>query len=209
MGHLARQCNPKSRCHGCGGYHHGSICSDQKAASSDTRPKETRQNLLTMTNLSTGMNPIAVPFKSSTPIKPTTPTVLWTGGSQAILLQTARANVFSPVALKRSCQVQIVFYSGNQHSYVREQIPQKLALTTEVERPLTIMTFGSTREQSRMCSLVRLGLATRDGTPKHLMLFTVQRFASQSAANPFQFAAATLIIQLELILQILQTVVGV
>ena len=43
-GHLARQCNSKSRCHGCGGHHHGSICSGQKAASSDTMPKEARQN---------------------------------------------------------------------------------------------------------------------------------------------------------------------
>ena len=62
-GQLARQCNSRSRCHSCGGHHHGSICSGQKAASSDTRPKETRRNLPTTTNLSTGMNPTAVPFK--------------------------------------------------------------------------------------------------------------------------------------------------
>lgn len=183
-GHLARQCKSKSRCHDCGGHHHSSICSGQKAASSETRVKETRQNLPTVTNLSAGMNPTAVPFKSSTSIEPTTPTVLWTGGSQAILLQTARAKAFNPGVLKRYCQVRVVFDSGSQRSYVREKIAQRLALTTEAERPLTIMTFGSTREQSRICRLVRLGLATRDGTPKHLMLFTVPTICEPITSQP-------------------------
>ena len=94
---------------------------------------------------------------------------LWTGGSQVILLQTARTNVFNAV--------RIIFDSGTQHSYmyVREQIAVRLSLTTEAKRPLTIITFGSTRKQGHICGLVRLGLATRDGTTKHLMLFTVPK----------------------------------
>ena len=60
-------------------------------------PKKTKWNLPTMTNLSTGMNPTTVPFNSSASAERTTPTALWTGGSQVILLQTARANVFNPV----------------------------------------------------------------------------------------------------------------
>ena len=189
-GHLARQCNSKSRCYSCGGRHHGSICSGQKAASSDTRPKETRRNLPTMINLSTGMNPTAVPFKSSTSIEPPTSTALWTGGSQAILLQTARANVFNPVAPERSCQVRIVFDSGSQRSYVREKIAQRLSLITEAERPLTIMTFGSTREQRHICRLVRLGLTTRDGTLKHLRLFTVPMICEPIACQPISICCS-------------------
>ena len=46
-----------------------------------------------MINLSSGMNPAAVLFK------PSASTALWTGGIQAILLQTAKAITFNPTDL--------------------------------------------------------------------------------------------------------------
>ena len=84
-GHIARQCNSRSRCPHCSGRHHGSICGGQKPALGDDKPKEAGGSTSTMTNLATGMNPAAVPFRT------TTSTALCTSGSQAILLQTAQA----------------------------------------------------------------------------------------------------------------------
>ena len=156
----------------------------------------------TTTNLSTGMNPDAAPFqptvstdsKQSTTTAITKPsatttstpssTSLWTSGNQAILLQTARATAYNPIAPEKSQRVRIVFDSGSQRSYVKEQVAKDLLLTSEDEKSLTIMTFGSKREQTCVCSLVRLELTTKDGTPKQLMLFTVPTICEPIACQP-------------------------
>ena len=214
-GHILRQCSSKSKCPSCSGRHHGSICGGQQSSSNEPKSKpnqESGQALKTITNLSTGMNPEAVPFqpatstaskpsttvtiasKPSTTItskpsitiasKPSTSTSLWTSGNQAILLQTARAIVYNPIAPEKSRQVRIVFDSGSQHSYMKEQVAKNLSLTSEDEKSLTIMTFGSKREQTRVCDLVRLGLTMKDGTSKQLTLFTVPTICEPIACQP-------------------------
>ena len=183
-GHIARQCNSRSRCPHCSGRHHGSICGGQKPALGDDKPKEAGGSTSTMTNLATGMNPAAVPFRT------TTSTALCTSGSQAILLQTAQATVSNPTALEKSCHVRIVFDCGSQRSYVTEQVARRLSLATEGEKSLTIMTFGSKREQTRVCKLVRLGLATKDGTLKPLRLFTVPMICEPIACQPISICCS-------------------
>lgn len=135
------------------------------------------------------MNPDAVPFQPSdssttTVSKLSTSTSLWTSGNQAILLQTARAIVYNPIAPEKSRRVRIVFDSGSQRSYLREQVAEGLALTSEDEKSLTIMTFGSKREQTRVCNLVRLGLITKDETSKQLTLFTIPTICEPIAGQP-------------------------
>ena len=135
------------------------------------------------------MNPAATPFEPPASTASTS-TTLWTGGSQAILLQTARAISFNPTVPETSRCVRIVFDSGSQCSYVTEQVANGLSLATEGERSLTIMTFGSTREQTRVCNLVRLGLALKDGTPKQLMLFTVPTICEPIACQPISICCS-------------------
>ena len=112
-------------------------------------------------------NPAAAPFQ------PSTSTALWADGRNVILLQTAQKTAFNLASPERSCNVRIVFDSGSQRSYVTEQVARRLLLATEGEKSLTIMTFGSTKEQARVCKSVRLGVALKDGTMKQLTLFAV------------------------------------
>ena len=181
-GHILRQCTSKFECPNCGGRHHRSICYGQQPPSNEsesTPNQESGQPVKTMTNLSTGMNPAAQHFQPCTATattnasKPSTSTSLWTSGNQAILLQTAIAIAYNPTAPEKSRRVRIVFDSGSQRSYMREQVAKDLSLTSEDEKSLTIITFGSKREQTRVCNLVRLGLTTKDEISKQLMLFTV------------------------------------
>ena len=130
---------------------------------------------------STGMNPTA------TTLQPSASTTLWTGGSQAILLQTAQATGFNPTSPDKSCRARIVFDCGSQRSYVAERVPRSISLATEGEKSLTVMTFGSNRQQPRVCELVRLGPASKDGTTKHLTLFAIPMICEPIAYQPISF----------------------
>ena len=61
-----------------------------------------------------------------------------------------------PTSFDKFCCVQIVFDCGSQHSYVTKRVARSLSLATEGEKSLTIMTFRSSRQQTRVCKLVRL-----------------------------------------------------
>ena len=153
-GHVIRQCTSKIRCSHCQGRHHGSICTGQKPASpapKESRPQHTGGSTPTTTNLTTGMNPAAVPFQ------PSTSTALWSSGSAAVLLQTAQTTVFNPTNPGRSCRVRIVLDSGSQRSYVTQHVARCLSLANEGEQSLTIMTFGSSEEKTSVCKFVNLG----------------------------------------------------
>ena len=134
-----------------------------------------------MTNLATGMN------RTTTTFQPSTSTTLWTGGSQAILLQTTQATGFNPISPDMVHRVRIVFDCGSQCSYVMEQVAKSLSLATEGEKSLTFMTFGSSRKQTRVCELVRLGLASKDATTKQLTLFAVPMICEPIACQPISF----------------------
>ena len=49
------------------------------------------------------------------------------------------------------------------------------------------MTFGSSRQQPHVCELVRMGLASKDGTTKHLMLFAVPMICEPVSCQPISF----------------------
>ena len=179
-GHVVRQCTSRGRCSHCRGRHHGSICGNQKPAEGEAKPPDSREGAPVKTN-SSGTNPAAAPFK------PDTSTTLWTNSSQAVLLQTAKAAGFNPANPKRSGHVRVVFDTGSQRSYVTEHVARNLSLVEEGEQPLTILTFGSNREQTRVCKFVTMGLASRDGMTKQLRLFVVPTICEPIACQPISF----------------------
>ena len=65
-----------------------------------------------------------------------------------------------------------------------KHVAKGLSLTSEDKKSLTIMTFGSKREQNCVCDLVKLGLTTKDGTSKQLTLFTVPIICEPIACQP-------------------------
>lgn len=179
-GHVVRQCTSRGRCPHCRGRHHGSICSGQKPTSENPKPPDTGGSVPTRT-APPGTNPAATPFK------PATSTALWTSSSQAVLLQTAQATAFNPDSPGTSCRVRIVFDCGSQRSYVTEQVARDLSLSAEGEQPLMILTFGSNQEQTRVCKLVNVGLASKDGSMKRLKLFAVPMICEPIICQPISF----------------------
>lgn len=102
-------------------------------------------------------------WSAAPPFQPPTSTALWTSGSQAVLLQTARALVYNPDEPQRFKHIRIVLDSGSQRSYVTEQLKMDLGLKQKGEQSMSIMTFGSRDESSRVCEVVNVGMEVRGG----------------------------------------------
>ena len=180
-GHIGRQCTSKGRCPHCHGRHHCSICSNPEPTSKDHEPKDTGKSESTTANLATNMNPAATPFQ------PSTSTALWTNSNRTVLLQTAQAIVFNLANPRKSRRVRIVFDCGSQRSYVTDHVARSLSLVPEGEQSLSIMTFGSTKEQTQVCSVVRLGLTSKDKVTIPLTLFAVPLICEPVTSRPISF----------------------
>lgn len=68
--------------------------------------------------------------------------------------KTARALVFNPDDPQHSKRVCIVLDSGSQRSYITEQLKSELNLIAQGEQSMSIMTFGSSEENARVCDVV-------------------------------------------------------
>ena len=169
-GHISRQCRSNARCTRCHGRHHSSICSTESA---QTKTKLMTSNSAkeqsTSTTLPAGMNPTAPVFKPPG----STSTTLWTSTNQAILLQTAQAVVFNPDDRQRSKRVRIILDNGSQRSYISKQLKTELSLQSKGEQSMSIMTFGSRADDSRVCEVVNVCMEVRGGQTKQLTLFVV------------------------------------
>ena len=177
-GHISQECLSNITYSNCRGRHHISICpntlidstaSEQKGMSNlDGTTHSQAQKPKPAINLTwsprgspashqSGLNAEASASQSQN----CRSTSLWVNTDRAVLLQMAQALVFNPHAPQNSCGVQIVLDCGSQRSYVTEQVVKELLLAPEGEQPLTIMTFGLSKEQSCVCESARLSLALR------------------------------------------------
>ena len=95
--------------------------------------------------------------------------------------------MFNPSAPQLSRRIRIVFDCGSQRSYVTDSVAKELLLAPEGKQPLTIMTFGSSEEHSRVCESVRLSIALKNGRQRHLMLFTVPLICEPISCQPASF----------------------
>ena len=165
-GHIGRDCHSSSRCNNCNGRHHTSICMRAKR----TQPSRddlssSKPSLPTQKRL----DPEAPPYKQPEPT-----TTCCASTSNAILLQTAKAFAFNLEQPSRNITVHILMDSGSQCSYITEQACRKLRLKSLGTRAMRILTFGSRQESKTNCTVVKVGLETRDGNHLELKLLSVR-----------------------------------
>ena len=123
---------------------------------------------------------------AATNVTPTTAS-LYVDADKTVLLQTAQASIFNPQRSQASLQVRVVLDTGSQRSYITNRAKDALSLTPENVQCLSIVTFGSRKEGSQNCEVVRVGMKTRGGSDIVLVLFAIplicEPLASQSISH--------------------------
>ena len=92
---------------------------------------------------------------------------------QHILLQTATAIAFNPEDPSKMSHVHIVLDTGSQNSYITDAARNQLSLRISGEQSMSIVTFGSSEAQRRVCEYMRVGLKCRDDSMMYLTVFPV------------------------------------
>ena len=178
-GHLVRNCRSPRRCQKCSSRHHSSICEGRSPQQSEDQPPSLAKPI---GGAATPLNPQAPPF-TATP----TSNNLCTDGRVAVLLQTARASIYNPAHPQRSIEVRVLLDSGSQRSYISERAMGQLALQPTGEQQLCIATFGSSREEPKVCQVVTIGMVGKDcchGTGMQLSLYVVPMICEPLVSQP-------------------------
>ena len=168
-GHLVRQCRSKSRCTGCGGRHHVSICAKPAA------PDPPQENPSTTT---TGLNPSAPSFDP-----PTIPSLL-VNAKGPVLLQTAKVKLFNPDRPEQTVEVRAVLDTGSQQSYTTKKVQDTLTLRPLRKRDMSVLTFGSSDQTSHDYDVVELGVQTKDGERKKMEFYSVPLICQPLTSQP-------------------------
>ena len=176
-GHLSRNCRTTNRCRNCGGRHHTSICAPRQR--DNERPTTTQPRSVSTIETTSSLNPSAPEFNPSTP-----KSSLYVDTSQAVLLQTALAEVCNPSNPSFMRRVRIVLDNGSQRSYLTQWIREKLALGTMSTQQLSIAAFGSRQAQAKPCDVVRVKIKTRSQRELELDLFVVPHICDPLIAQP-------------------------
>ena len=137
-----------------------------------------RSTHLTKNTQSAGMDATATSFKPSSSL------TLWTCVNQTVLLQTAQAQDFNPMAPQWSQRVQIVLDSGSQQFFITGSVARELSLSPETKQTMTVTTFGSGEEHSYVCGCVRANVAQKNGQSRQLTLFMVPLICEPLLCQP-------------------------
>ncbi len=82
--------------------------------------------------------------------------------NRCVLLQTAKAAVFSPRCPSNEANVRVFFDSGSQNSYVNARGKDYLHLPVNRKENILIKTFGNNEPKFRESEIVQLGVQCRD-----------------------------------------------
>ena len=115
------------------------------------------------------LNPEAPPYNQTE-----STTICCTSTSNVILLQTAKTFVFNLNDPTRKITVHVLLDSGSQCSYITEQICRRLRLESLGTRAMRIITFGSRQENNTNCTVVKVGIETKDDRPLELKLLFIK-----------------------------------
>ena len=181
-GHISRECRSKKRCPSCRGKHHFSICfkateTTSRSTSGGSKPPE-----------STPAQQTAAPQGAATTRTPTN-TSLFVGVKEAVLLQTAKVQIFNPENPRRSLEVRAILDIGSQQSYVTQRVKNALSLNPHGQHTMSIMTFGSNQQNAQVCEVLRIGIVTQDGGQLEFDLFAVPSICQPLSAQPIDLCA--------------------
>jgi len=143
--HVSEDCHSSIRCRKCGGRHHTSICTkgSSQSAKTDSKSPAGRPTLPHVLNSPITPQPPILNPQADTLVPSTT--AMCADTTMAVLLQTARADVYSPMSPQSVMKVRVLLDNGSQRSYITNCIQQALALPM-LKRQMLIKTFRSARE---------------------------------------------------------------
>ena len=119
----------------------------------------------------------------ATPYLPTTATFC-ADQMKSVLLQTARCVVQNPKCPQNLLELRLLMDSGSQKSYLTERARKVLGLKPVGSQSLAIATFGSEREQARVCSVVEVNLCLKGYPTLPMSMFVVPTICSPLACQP-------------------------
>ena len=167
-----------SRCQQCKGRHHTSICEVQtgREVQSGEVPSLAQAGEAASTPR---LNPSAAPYAPTT-----TTNTLCFGQQKSVLLQTARGIVQNPQKPQSLVEIRLLLDSGSQKSYLTERAQQLLGLESSGEQLLSIATFGSRKEQTKVCPIVDVRMCLKGYPPILLSLYVVPTICEPLVSQP-------------------------
>ena len=141
--HIARDCPSKNNCYKCKRRHHTSLCD----ANEQTKDPVTKYDASTST--------------------------MFVNSNTAVLLQTAKANVYRPDRDNTISNVRVIFDSCSQRSYVTQCLAEQLNLPVIGQDNLLIKTFGEESARLRSCELVQIAVQTIDEMTVYVNAYVV------------------------------------
>ena len=152
--HLASACKSNYKCHKCNGRHHISICTFSRQRTNNYPVNQGDGTPLVQPQLT----PTPVPPQPQQP--PTSLTTNFSSNKNNVLLQMATANVSNLTSNPISEDVQIVFDSGSQRTYVSDSLRKRLKLQTIRTERIVINTFGNDEIRAQDTDIVLMKLFT-------------------------------------------------
>ena len=177
-GHIGCLCRATSRCQQCKGRHHTSICEAQSVSGTPSGELHS----LAQTGESTNTTRLDPGAPSYTPT--TTTSALCSGQQKSVLLQTARGIVQNPRKPQNLVEIRLLLDGGSQKSYLTEGAKQFLGLESSEEQLLSIATFGSQKEQSKVCPVVDVRMCLKGYPPMLLSLYVVPTICEPLVSQP-------------------------
>ena len=174
-GHLSHACRSASKCQRCKGRHHTSICEAQPPAGESEKKPPTLAQPTEPSSI--GLNPDATVYTPTT-------NALCSDQRKTVLLQTAHTVVCNPSNPRASVELRLLFDSGSQRSYITKRAMKMLAMKPTGEQPLSISTFASTSQQTKVCPRVNVKVHLRDYPPMLLSLYAIHTICEHLASQP-------------------------
>lgn len=162
-GHIGRTCRSPSKCKQCKGRHHTSICEGHSQGTG--RPGGVHCLVQPSESPATKLNP---EHFHTCLLQPLTHC---SDQKRTVLLQTACGVVQNPKNTQNLVELCLLLNSGNQRSYLNERAKELLGLEPVEQQLLSIATFGSEREQTRVCPVVSVNMCLKGYFPMSLFLY--------------------------------------
>ena len=137
--HITSNCNSTSRCYKCQSRHHVSICEGD-------RPKQKQETSVGATKEPSEIDKHEISYSG------------YVGGGikNTVLSQTAKVKLANPDYPANSITARLIFDTGSQRSYLRQNVQQMLNLETVGKVKMLINTFGQPADQLKTCDLVNI-----------------------------------------------------